>query len=114
MTDDILHPGRPYDSGAIIWNSRLNCCISPITFDNRQVWAVKAAIDDLLILTVNVYMLSDSSSINAQSNHEYVSVLNDVAVLAHIAGIDEIILGGDLRTDLKIPLTSRKCFATIC
>lgn len=102
MPDDELHSGRPYGSCCIICKSNLKCCISPVQTATRRICAVKVETDSCSpFLIINVYMPCDTYDAHSMLQTDNDAVLGEISSLANITGIDCIIIGSDLNTDLS-------------
>ena len=99
LNDTELLTGRPHGGTAILWNSALNLCITPVSTESHRLCAVKVAkpTGELLFLAISVYMPTDSAAHHA----EYEDVLREISRLCAAEGDDRILLGGDWNTDLS-------------
>jgi hypothetical protein len=99
MQDAELLSGRPHGGTAILWNSALKLCITPVATSSPRLCAVKVTepSGNLLFLAINVYMPTDSAANHA----EYEDVLREITGICAAEGDDRILVGGDWNTDFS-------------
>jgi len=100
MSDTCITAGRRYGGCAVIWKSSLACTVEPICIDNTRICAVKLKFPETSILLCSIYMPCDTTydDYNMQS---YITVFNDILHNNVCNEVDQIIIGGDLNTDLS-------------
>ena len=92
--------GRPHGGCAILWSNSLKAIVTPIESHNRRVCAVKIEIAHIIILLACVYLPVDTKFDHANLS-EYIEALCCVSSLACKHGIEHVILGGDMNTDMR-------------
>lgn len=97
IDDSSILVGRPYGGCSILWKKSMVCNATPITNISKRMCAVNFKLPSgLCILVVNVYMPCDHIVGNLP---EYRGVLDEIAGMVAMDGVDYLILGGDWNTD---------------
>ena len=99
MTNNELLSGRPYGGLAILWHNSLRAKIEPVSTSSHRLCAIKICQGDNNILICNVYMPCDVNHV--ESNNNFDSVLSEISVICEQQCCNQIIIGGDLNTDLS-------------
>jgi exonuclease III len=99
MDGESLLVGRPYGGCAIAWDVNFEAIIAPVQWESKRVCAVTIKQELLLndTLLINIYMPTDAP----QNIREYNSVLQEVSAILAANNATDIIIGGDLNTDLS-------------
>jgi hypothetical protein len=100
MPSDQLLLGRPYGGCAIIWKRSMIGQITPVDTSSRRICAVIMKTEHTTLLLCNVYMPCDRGD-HGSNYVEYIEVLEEISELGHTNDVDNIIIGGDLNTDLS-------------
>jgi len=100
MKDNDIRVGRNYGGTAIICNRSLNCNIEPIHTDSDRLCAAKLTIGKMSMLIASIYMPIDTCYDKANLE-SFKYQLNVITQLCNEYDISNIIIGGDLNTDLS-------------
>ena len=94
--------GRPHGGCSILWNNDMNCAVTPIATQSKRLCAVSALFPELNVKVglFCVYMPTDTST-DHSNKMEFINILEEITALCTANGIDEMLIGGDLNTDLK-------------
>ena len=91
---------RPFGGVAIVWNKAIKCKISPVPVTSRRMCAIVIQVNGHNIMLFNVYMPSDTQydRCNLAAFNEVLDEISDICVQYDT---NQIIVGGDLNTDLN-------------
>ncbi len=99
MDERVVLRGRPRGGVAIVWNAEMNAKVTPIDSESQHVCAVLIEYNSNKVLLICVYMPVDDNRPN-QNIIEYNYVFNDIKTICNSVDAQQVIIGGDLNTDL--------------
>ena len=94
-----LLSGRPYGGCAIMWSSKISAIIEPISFSSNRICGIKIKMNNIDILLINIYMPTDTET-SYDNMLEYSLILNEITSMWENSGVNDLIIGGDLKTDI--------------
>ena len=100
MPSNQLLSGRPYGGSAILWSDRFKGKIDPVQFQSLRICGVIVSTSDINILLVSVYMPTDTTT-DHNNMDEFNSILQEIVSLSASLDIYNVIIGGDLNTDMS-------------
>lgn len=100
MSDTELIKGRPFGGCALLWKKGFPCQVKPIPLDSSRVCAAVVTLEDIELLLFNVYMPCDTTNDTANVD-VYSGILEEIAQCCIQHNCDNIIIAGDLNTDLS-------------
>ena len=97
-----IYPGRPFGGVCIAWSPNINHIVTPLTaFRHKRVIAIEVKEKDNNILVLCAYMPFYDSSNRVRCMAETVDAISMLESIIDEYPDHEIILGGDLNTELK-------------
>ena len=91
--------GRVPGGVAIFYKQSLDHVVKIVNVQNRRLCAMTIHVNDSVLLLINAYLPVDPQC--NVSNDEYEDALNDVGLLIQSVPWDNVILCGDLNTDMR-------------
>ena len=97
-----IYRGRPFGGVAICWSPDLNHVIVPVTnYKHKRIAAVEIKTQNRNILLITVYMPFFNGSSRAQCVNESIDVISMIKIMLSDYPDHDIVVGGDLNTELK-------------